>query len=119
ITGPVDRSLEIVLSAGGGQLDGNVIDKDRKPVSSAQAVLIPAQDRDRREMFRNAISDQNGHFQMKTIVPGEYKLFVWDDIEPFAYMDPDFLRKYESLATPVTVSESGKLNFEVTVIPAQ
>jgi hypothetical protein len=34
-------------------------------------------------------------------------------------MDPDFLRKYESLATPVTVSESGKLNFEVTVIPAQ
>jgi hypothetical protein len=119
ITGPVDSALEIILSASVGQVEGNVVDKDRKPVSSAEAVLIPAQERERRDLYRHATSDQNGHFQIKTVVPGEYKLLAWEDIEPFAYMDPDFLRKYESLATPVTVSESGKLNFEVTVIPAQ
>ncbi len=100
------------------QIEGTVIDKDRKPVANAQAVLIPNDRRERAAAYKTAVSDQNGRFTMHTIVPGNYKLFAWEDIEPFAYVDPDFVRKYEELSIPVSVSESARLNVETKVIPA-
>ena len=51
------------------------------------------------------------------MVPGEYKLFAWEDLEGSQYMDSDFLRKYEQLGTPVTVSPSGSMDFEAKLIP--
>jgi Carboxypeptidase regulatory-like domain len=118
ITGPVSAPIEVVLSGNAAQLEGTVIDKDRKPVANAQAVLIPDDRRERAAANKTAVSDQNGRFTMQTILPGNYKLFAWEDIEPYAYLDPDFLRKYEELSIPVSVSESGRLNVEAKVIPA-
>jgi sarcosine oxidase gamma subunit len=118
VTGPLNGSLDILLSPNSGQVDGAVIDKDRHPVPGIQVVLIPDRQRDRRDLYKTATSDQNGHFTIRSIVPGDYKLFAWEDLEPFAYNDPDILRKYEEKGTLVKVSESSKLNIEAKVIPA-
>lgn len=83
-----------------------------------QAVLIPDQQRDRRNAYRFSIADQNGHFTLRVIPPGNYKLFAWEDLEPGAYYDPEFIRKYEDVGMPITVSESAALNFAVRVLPA-
>ena len=80
-------------------------------------MLIPS-DRNLHDLYRTAISDANGQFSIRSIVPGDYKLFAWEDIEPFAYTDPDFLRKYEELGTPVWLSESGRLMVEAKLIAA-
>ena len=82
-----------------------------------QAILIPDRQRNRRDLYKFGNSDQNGHFTMRTIAPGDYKIFAWADLEPGAYNDPDFVRKYEALAIPVKVTQSGKLSVEVRVIP--
>jgi hypothetical protein len=118
ISGTVSGVLEILLSPNSGQIDGNIVDKDRQPIRGIQAVLIPDRQHDRRDLYRTAISDQNGHFLMRTVVPGDYKLFAWEDIEPFAYNDPEVLRKYEELGVSVKVSESSKLTVEAKMIPA-
>jgi len=118
ITGPPSSGLDVSLSPNGGQIDGTIADKDRKPVRGIQAVLIPDRQTDRRDFYRVAITDQNGHFLIRTVAPGDYKLFAWEDIEPFAYNDPDFLRKYEELGLPVKVAESAKLTVEAKLIPA-
>jgi len=52
-------------------------------------VLIPRV-RDRNERYRIAGTDQNGQFTIRGIVPDQYSLFAWEDIEPNAYRDPDF-----------------------------
>ena len=118
LSGPVSESLEIVLSTVSGEINGTVVDSDRKAMSGVQVVLIPNRERNRGDLFRTATTDQNGSFTIRTIVPAEYKLFAWEDQEPYAYNDPDFLRKYEELGTPVAVSESKKLTVEAKVIPA-
>jgi hypothetical protein len=41
-----------------------------------------------------------------------------EDSEPFAYTDPDFLRKYENLGLAVKVSESQNATVEARLIPA-
>jgi hypothetical protein len=116
ISVPVSETLSILLSPNAGQIDGSVVDKDRKPVRGIQAVLIPDRQRDRRDLYRTTTSDQNGHFTIRTVVPGDYKLFAWEDLEPFAYNDPDILRKYETMGATVKVSESSKLTVEAKII---
>ena len=118
ISGPLSEALEIMLGTNPGQIDGTIVDKEQKPMRGVQAILIPDRQRNRRDQYRFANSDQNGRFTMRTVAPGDYKLFAWEDLEPGAYNDPDFLRKYEGLATPVKVSESGKLTVEAKMIPA-
>src|SRR5262249_18323292 len=116
--GPLSDSLEVALSTKGGLIEGTIVDKEQKPMPGGQAVLVPEGQRDRRDLFRPSIADQNGHFTMRNIAPGDYKLFAWEDLEPGAYYDPDLIRKYEALGTPVTVSGSGRLSLEAKVIPA-
>lgn len=118
ISGPVSDSLEILLSTKGGQIDGTIVDRDQKPMRGVLAILIPDRQRDRRDLYKFGTSDQNGQFTMRTVAPGDYKLFAWEDLEPGAYNDPDFVGKYEALATPVKVSESARMTGEVKMIPA-
>ena len=117
INGPVSESLEVLLSPKAGQIAGTIVDSRRNPVRNIEAVLIP-RDRDRRDLYRTATSDQDGRFSIPTVVPGDYKLFAWEDIEPFAYMDLDFLRKYEGLGVDVKMSESQTVAVNANVIPA-
>jgi len=118
ISGPVSGPLDIVISQNAGEIAGTVVDKDGKPVSGIQAVLIPDRSRDRRDLYKVANSDQNGHFNLRGVAPGDYKIFPWEDIEPFAYSDPDFLRRYEQMGIPIKISESAKLTVEAKMIAA-
>ncbi len=117
INGPVSGSLEVLLSPKAGQIAGTIVDSRRNPVRNIEAVLIP-RDRGRHDLYRTATSDQDGRFSIPTVVPGDYKLFAWEDIEPFAYMDLDFLRKYEGLGVDVKTSESQTVAVNANVIPA-
>jgi hypothetical protein len=118
IGGPVSDALLVVLATDPGEITGTVVDRDQKPMRGVQAVLIPQRDRTRRDLYRTAVTDQNGRYTIRNVPPGDYKLFAWEDLEPFSYNDPDFLRKYEEQGTPLNVDPSSKLSIEVKVIPA-
>ncbi|PYS16388.1 MAG: hypothetical protein DMG15_02365 [Acidobacteria bacterium] len=117
VSGPASEDLEVVVGTDIAQFNGTVVDQDRKPASGVAVVLIPDRQRDRRDLYRTVRTDQNGRFGLLPVVPGEYKLFAWEVLEGSQYMDSDFLRKYEQLGTPVTVSPSGSMDFEAKLIP--
>jgi hypothetical protein len=80
---------------------------------------MPARQADRVPgRVENVTSDQNGRFAIRAIPPGDYKLFAWEDLEPNAYYDSDFVRKYETLGTPIQISENMKQTVEIKIIPA-
>ena len=116
-----DRSpgtLQVVLSANSGQITGNVSDKESKPVRGIPTVLIPDNNRDRRELFKIVQTDQNGHFVMNGIAPGDYKVFAWEDIEPFSYFDTDVLKQFEDNGKPIHIVETTKETMDFRLIPA-
>ena len=115
---PQSDRLDILLSPNGAQIEGDVVDEHGDPVRGLQPVLIPDRDRERRDLFRTAATDQNGHFTLKSLPPGVYKIFAWEELDQFAYFDPEVLRRYELQGKAVTVSESSKLTVQVKVIPA-
>jgi hypothetical protein len=60
----------------------------------------------------------SGHFTIRTIPRGDYKLFAWEALESFGYYDLDLVKKSESLGKPVHVIESSKQTMDIKVIPS-
>ena len=118
-SGTVSAPLEIVLSPRGGQIEGTVTNDQQQPVAGIDVVLIPEQHRDRIDLHKTAVTDEAGHFTIRGIAPGEYTVYAWEAIEPFAYFDSALLRRFETKGKAVRISESSKVNVDVRLIPAE
>jgi len=113
-------AIEVVLGLGGGQIDGVVQDAEQKPVSSSLVTLVPEPFKpNRNDLYRTTMTDQTGHFTVKGMPPGEYRLYAWEDVEPGAYTDPEYLKVHESKAAKVTVKEKSQEQVSLVQIPAE
>jgi hypothetical protein len=111
--------FEVVLSAQGGQLEGQVLNKDSLVAAGKWVVLVPeAKLRGYDWLFRSTTTDQNGRFTITAIPPGKYKVFSWDEVEQGAWEDADFLRAFEDKGQEIEVKESAQAKVEVSSIPA-
>ena len=72
----------------------------------------------RSDLYRFVNTDRKGYFAIGNVPPGEYKVFAWEDIEPGAYMDPEFLKPHESDAQKITVQPNGQQQVSLQQIPA-
>ena len=112
-------SLEIVVSPNGASVDG-VISKDQQPFQGATVTLVPdPPHRGERRLFKSTATDQNGHFVLQGLSPGDYKVFAWEKIEPGAYTSAEFLQPYENLGEPVHITEGSHNPVQVDLIPAK
>ena len=113
--------LTITIGPGAGQIDGTVQNEKQQPAAGASVVLIPNDPklRERRDAYNAGSSDQNGRFTLKNIVPGEYKLYAWDDMESGAYMDPDVVKPFESQGVAMSIQENGKESAQLNLIAAE
>jgi len=72
--------------------------------------------RNRFDLYRTTSTDAAGRFHSEGVPPGDYRVFAWDDIETGAWMDPDYLRRFEDRGRPLRISEGGTANLELRVI---
>jgi hypothetical protein len=119
ITDHVNGLLEVTISSYGGEVDGTILDAASRPTANVPVVLIPDNHRDRHELYRTGTTDSNGQVVLRGLMPGDYRLFAWEDIEPFSYFDEDVLKKYESQGKAVRVKESSREHVEMKIIPGQ
>jgi hypothetical protein len=115
VAGPDSRTLEILLSSNFGAVDGAATGA-LGPVPGAQIVLVPDKSRHRHELFRAVTADQNGRFSIANVVPGDYKVFAWEAIEPSSWFDTEVLSRYESRGSLIRVRELSKQVIEVKTI---
>ena len=94
VTGAGTIDVAIAVASDGSAVQGVVRDKNEQPVSGATILLAPDR-RSRADLFRTTTTDQNGHYECAAITPGNYEMFAWEDVEPMAWQDPDFLEGYE------------------------
>jgi hypothetical protein len=112
--------MTVVINPNGGQVDGAVQNAKGDAAAGATVTLIPdAEHRSITWMYKNANTDQNGHFTIKGVRPGEYKIYAWEDLEPGAQQDPDFVKPHESAAEAVSVKESSHETVQLKVVPAE
>ncbi len=121
IAGVSPAPLDVLLSPNAGQVSGTVLDsKAQKPAAAVTVVLVPQEKerRDRESFYQTVTSDSSGQFTFKSVVPGEYRVYAWEETEYGAWMDPDFMKSQESRGEAVSVRESGRQAVQVNLIPA-
>jgi hypothetical protein len=109
--------LRIVLAENGAQVSG-VVEK-AGDLSPATVVLVPeeAELRLSPQAYRFSQSDSRGAFLFKGVRPGAYRLFAFESIAPFAWMDPATLNGVEELGQAVVVKEGERSTHQLTPIP--
>jgi hypothetical protein len=121
ITGERPGLIEVILTSGGSTIKGIVRDAAGKPAINAIIVLVPESSRRQNiALYKNVRSGTDGSFTMSAIPPGEYKLFAWRSVfsvPATAYMNANFLLKYESRGQPLSARAGAGPNVELTLIP--
>ncbi len=112
--------LRITVSGKAGTVTGTVTDAGDKPVGGATVVLMPKSEKRRSntQFYKTATTDQKGLFTIKSVDPGDYKAYAWEDVETQAWMDPEFVKPVESKGTAVTVDPSGQHQLQLKAIAA-
>jgi hypothetical protein len=101
--------VQILVKSGAGSVEG---------VAQAGAIvaLIPASRRANHALYYGATADGTGAFGIRGVAPGEYKIIAWDSIPAGAYLNAEFLKKYEDSGDSITITPDSKLKFNPTVI---
>jgi hypothetical protein len=109
-------SIDLVIGSPAAQLIGVVHNEKGEPVAGAIVTLVPKDAKGRGDLSRTGSSDQNGNVRMRGIVPAEYNVFAWEDIESGAADDDEFRKPFDSKGIKVKLSEGSKDNVQLTVI---
>lgn len=110
-------TLEITLATGAAEVSGTVLGPDGQPLGNAIVVLMPKDEKpNRTDLVKNSSTDQKGGFRFTGVVPGEYRLFAWDEIDNGAWLDPEIRKPFESQSKSVSLKASAKENLQIKAI---
>ena len=112
-------SLDLVIAANPGLLEGRVINDSNEPVPGAVVTLFantPSERLYRTDMYRVTSTDTTGQFQVQGLPPGDYKVFAWEGVENGSWMDTNFLVSYESRGRTVHIEEGKTSRTDLPVI---
>jgi Carboxypeptidase regulatory-like domain len=115
------ESLRIVVSTRGAVVTGEVTVPQGLARSPRASVLLAPCGKYEHVLSFYAVeaADDSGRFEFKGVTPGHYKLYAFEELEPQAYGDPNFLKPFENLSEAFDVLEGGHVSRQVQLIPAQ
>jgi protocatechuate 3,4-dioxygenase beta subunit len=97
--------ITITVGIDGGYIEGTVTDDAGKPVANATVIGVPdIALRSQFDLYQRGESDQHGNFRLRGIKPGSYSFYAWSSMDDESYMDPEFLARYESAKTDLSVA---------------
>jgi len=112
------EAIRIDLGVDGGRMDGVVVDSANHAFAGATVAVVPdATRRNSPDQYRATESDADGHFTLRGIPPGEYKLFAWQNIEPNAYLNDVYMTGFEPLGIQMTIAPNSVGSISVRLIP--
>lgn len=116
--GRAPGQLEIVLSTAAAQIEGVVLDDQKKPVAGIRVVAAPEEKRRNIEgWYRSDTTDQNGRFLIKAVRPGSYTVLALDSLNNmYESNDPELIKKFEDQGVNVSLKENDRKAVEVKAI---
>jgi hypothetical protein len=107
------ESLEIVIGTNPGSVEGRVVNSQQQSAAGSIVVLIPENGLQFRTNHKFTSADASGKYQMTRVPPGDYSAYVWTDVKPGAWQDPDFIRGSRNRAVSVHVDEGKRTTLDL------
>ncbi len=112
LTSGAGGTLEITLSADGGEIAGTVHGADGKALPGALVQVWPAGG----ESARSLKADENGAFRFRGLRPADYRVIAWEALDDDLAEYAPFRARFETQATLVTVAERASETVEVQAV---
>jgi len=112
--------IQLVLADKASLIDGIVVVPEGKALTDTTVALVPENSlRGNFILYRTARPEDSGRFTLTNVAPGTYKIFAWEGVLSTAWLNPEFLAKYEELGTEIAVGSSPVSGVQVNVIRLQ
>lgn len=116
--------VEVVLSAAGGTVRGNLQVTGRALSSTAlkRVVLVPMSPRRENPLLyrQQFLRPEEQEFQFVNVAPGPYKVFAFEDLPSGgAEMNTEYMSRYESSGESITVASAGTVRASVRLIEVE
>jgi hypothetical protein len=101
-------NVTIVLTDRSTSLSGTVRDGARTPVPALTVIAFAAEPqywRAQSRWIQAARTDQNGTYRLRGLPPGDYLLYVTDNVEQGEWFDSSFLDQIRNASTRITLNE--------------
>jgi hypothetical protein len=118
VDGQMEGRIDVVVGTDASTLSGHVADERQEPALNVKVVLVPdAPLRRRWDLYKTTATDQSGNFNIRSIAPGDYKVFAWEDVSDNIWTLADFLKGEEARGKTIHIGSSSNEKIEVTAIP--
>lgn len=109
--------LDVVISANGASITGQVVDGNGQPIANATVVDVPtAEHRTRPDLFQRDTTDESGHFSLRGLNPGKYRVLAFEELQ-VDVRQPEFLKTYETRGEIVQLDEGARKSVVLKLIP--
>ena len=104
--------LDVLISSKGATVEGVVLDDKKQPASDVKVAVFPSDNhRERSDLYRVVATGMEGHFAVRGLPPGEYRVLALDDdIDEDQVNDPEFVRAHLSLGETLEIKEGERKN---------
>jgi hypothetical protein len=111
--------LEVVVSAKGATIEGNVVDSKGEPVAYGMVAVVPnSEHRARPDSYQQETTDEHGHFVARGLNPGSYVVLAFEELQG-DLRQPEFLKTYGGKGEKVQVEEGTRKTVTARIIPAE
>jgi hypothetical protein len=116
VESPIE-SLEVVVTSAAGRLEGVVTDSSGNAVTKGLAVATTGSLEDRRISVASVGDD--GKFVFRALLPGEYRVIDFSDIESPGDLTPEALNRTDRDGQKVTLDDKDKKSLSVTEVRSE
>jgi hypothetical protein len=108
-------TLELVLSANGGRIEGIVTDAGGFPAASFAVAAIPLPLRpDRPDLNKSVLTDAEGRFSLSGIAPGRYEVLALRSFDPTGYRNTELMRWLRGRGETIEVRAGEVITLQLT-----
>ncbi|HUB78782.1 MAG TPA: hypothetical protein VMB03_08310, partial [Bryobacteraceae bacterium] len=114
--------LDILMGLNPPQVGGQVVNAETgQPAVAVTVVLMPREKERQGEVYfySSTNSDQYGNFTFNRVMPGDYQVYAWEDVQYGQWFDPDWMKLYEGKGETLSAKEGSPVNLKLTMIPAK
>jgi protocatechuate 3,4-dioxygenase beta subunit len=113
-----DVYLDVVVSAKGATIEGNVVDSNGQPVAYSTVAVVPKEHRARPDSYQRRPTDEHGQFVVRGLNPGSYVVLAFEELQE-DMQQPEFLKMYAGKGEKVELEEGARKLVSVKIIPAE
>jgi hypothetical protein len=111
--------LQVIVSSGTGSVEGIVYTSSQKPAAGVSVVLVPLQHTRMPSRYQRTATDANGKFALRSIPPGNYDVYAWEEYLQTSEQDETYMEKYQGKGQRVIVRAQSATTTELHVIPRE